>query len=157
MTEQANTGWGMTVSRRFDTEAQAKGAVDSLRQAGFIEQEISVWQQRDPAEYGNEDGLERTFEGFLGGAVIGGLVAMLLAIALTWAANERVDEELAAMAAIAGAVAGGIIVAIAVNILSRRISFSHPHEEEHRPGSVVTVQVGERESQAREVFDKLEA
>ncbi len=155
MTEQANSGWGMTVSRRFDTEAEANSAVDDLRQAGFIEQEITVWQQQGTIESPNEDAMARSVEGLLGGGVIGGLAAFFLTIAISWASNERTDEELAAIATIVGALAGALIVTASLTFLSRRISFSHPHEEHFVPGSVVTVQVGDREAQAREVFDKL--
>ena len=96
-----------------------------------------------------------TLEGFLGGGVIGGLGAFLLAIAISWADSNSVDEELAAIAAIVGALAGALITVVALTLLSNRISFSHPHEEHYVPGSVVTVQVGDREAQAKEVFDKL--
>ncbi len=155
MTEQGNTGWGMTVSRRFDTEAEANNAVGNLREAGFLEGEIRVWQQRKPAVTKGEDAMERIVEAFLGGGVIGGLGAFFIAIAFVWADSQKVDEEFAAIASLAGAIGGAIIAAIATSIISPRFAFSHPHEHHAGPGSVVTVSVGDREAQAKEVFDKL--
>ncbi len=155
MTEQANTGWGLTVSRRFDTEAEAKSAVDSLRQAGFLEGEIRVWQQRKPAASDNEDMLARTIEGLMAGGVIGGIGAFFFSIAISWAGNDGANEEASTIAALIGAIIGAIGVAAAVNVISPRFSFSHPHEEHAAPGSVVTVMVGEKEAQAKKVFDSL--
>lgn len=155
MTEQGNTGWGMTVSRRFDTDAEAKSAVDSLRQAGFLEGEIRVWQQRKAPVTNGEDTMARTMEGMLGGGVLGGVAAFFISIAFAWSENERTNEEASVIAAIIGAIAGAIILAIAVTIISRRFAFSHPHEAHVGPGSVVTVSVGTRESEAKQVFDKL--
>lgn len=155
MTEQGNTGWGMTVSRRFDTDAEAKKASESLREAGFLEGEIRIWEQHKPDVMNGEDAMERAMEGMLGGGVIGGVTAFFLATAITWTENERTSEEAAVVVAIFGAVAGAIILAIAVPLISRKYAFSHPHEHHAGPGSVVTVSVGDREAQAKEVFDKL--
>ena len=58
MTEQGSTAWDMTVSRRFDTPAEANSAVDSLKSAGFRDDQIRVWQHKD-APLSNEDRIER--------------------------------------------------------------------------------------------------
>lgn len=155
MTEQGNTGWGMTVSRRFDTDAEANSAASNLREAGFLEGEIRVWQQKRAAVTRGEDTFARTVEGLLAGGVFGGITAFFTYIAFVWADTQSVTEETAVIAALAGAIAGAIIIAIAVNIISRKFAFSHPHEAHVGPGSVVTVSAGDRESQAKEVFDKL--
>ncbi len=155
MTEQAASGWGMTVSRRFDTEAEANSAVEDLRQAGFLEGEIRVWQQKKPAVFGREDSMARIVEGLLAGGVVGGLGALFISVAFSWADSERTTEEFSVIATLIGAVAGAIIAAIGVSFISRKFAFSHPHEEHAGPGSVVTVSVGDREAQAKEVFDKL--
>lgn len=153
MREQANTAWGLTVSRRFESQSQAGGAVESLKQAGFREDEIRVWQQKGPAVMNGEDAMARTIEGILAGGVIGGLAGFFFTIAITWAGSESVTEETSAIGALAGAIAGAIILAIAVPIVSRKVAFSHPHEEHPGAGTVVTVTVGEREAEAKRVFD----
>ena len=153
MREQANTAWGLTVSRRFMDQSQANGAVDSLKKAGFREDEIRVWQQKEPAVNSREDAMARVIEGVLAGGVIGGLAVFFLTIAVTWAGSESVSEESAAIGAIIGALAGAIITGFAVTVISRRIAFSHPHEEHPGAGTVVTVTVGEREAEAKRVFD----
>lgn len=157
MTEQGNTAWGLTVSRRFDSPSEATSAVDSLRQAGFREEEIRVWQHRKSPALGNEDSLARTIEGLLGGGVIGGLAGFFFSIAISWAANDRTTEESSAIATLIGAVAGAIIVAAAVSVISRRFSFGHHDQGHGEPASVVTVTVGDRESEAKRVFDQLSA
>ena len=155
MIEQGNTGWGMTVSRRFDGPSEANGAVDSLRQAGFSEDEIRVWEHKKAAASTGEDTLARTVEGLLAGGVIGGLAGFFVTIAFTWTGSERVTEETSAAAALAGAVIGAVVVAIAVTFISRRFGFSHSHHPHSGPSSVVTVMVGDREDEAKQVFDKL--
>lgn len=156
MREQGNSAWGLTVSRKFETDAQARSAAESLRTAGFREEEIRIWQQRSPAAFSQEDTLARTFEGLMAGGVIGGLAGFFLTAAITWASSERVDMELPAIAALMAAVAGGIVTAMAVVVLSRRIRFQrHAHEAHHEPGTVVTVTVGDREAEARRVFDSV--
>ncbi len=155
MTEQGTSVWGLTVSRRFNTPDEASGATESLKQAGFSEDEIRVWQHKKVAAFSREDSFARIVEGLLAGGVIGGLAGFFVSIAFSWASNERVTEESSAGAALIGAVAGAIIVAISVAVISRRFSFSHPHETHGEPASVVTVTVGDRESEAKQVFDKL--
>lgn len=155
MTEQANTAWGLTVSRRFDSPSDADGAVGNLRESGFREDEIRVWQHKRVAVSANEDTMARFIEGMLAGGVIGGLGAFFISIAFNWSDGQRVTEENSVVAAIIGAVAGAVIVAIAVSIISHRFAFSHPHEVNREPASVVTVRVGDRETEAKQVFDKL--
>ncbi len=154
MTEQGS-GWGMTVSRRFNGAEDADSAVGSLRQAGFREDEIRVWQQRQSPGASGEDGLARVVEGILGGGVIGGLAGFFVTIAFTWTDSQRITEETSAAGALGGAIAGAIIVGLLVSILSRRYSFGHSHEHDSEPASVVTVMVGDREDEAKQVFDKL--
>jgi uncharacterized membrane protein YeaQ/YmgE (transglycosylase-associated protein family) len=157
MTEQGSNAWGLTVSRRFDTAAQAKNATENLRKAGFREEEIRVWQQKQMS-VSYEDSLERTLEGGLVGAVIFGLAGFFLTTALSWTDGNTIQEQATPLAAIASAVIGAIVVAIGVNIASTKIAFSHPHHvEPSEAPSVVTVTVGDREAQAKQVFDSLHA
>ena len=152
MRELGNNAWGLTVSQRFETAAHADGAVERLRQSGFREQEIRVWQhKRRAASY--EDRLARTLEGFLAGGVISAFAGFFLVIAISWTGNERMAMEAAAGLAVVIAVAGALVTAIAVNIISSRFSFSEHHETPSEPASVVTVTVGDREADARKVFD----
>ena len=44
-----------------------------LKKAGFREDEIRVWQQKEPAVNSREDAMARVIEGVLAGGVIGGL------------------------------------------------------------------------------------
>ena len=155
MTEQGNTAWGPTVSRRFDSPAQANGAADDLKQAGFREEEIRVWQHKKATASSREDSLARTVEGLLAGGVIGGLGGFFFSIAINWAGSERVTEENPAAAALIGAIVGAILVAVGVVVVSRHFSFGHHAEEHGEPASVVTVTVGDRESEAKQVFEKL--
>ena len=157
MTEQGNNAWGLTVSRRFDTAGKAKNAVEALRTAGFREQSIRVTQlKRLSAPY--EDRLERTLEGLMVGAVLFGLAGFFLGTALSWTGGNTITEEFTPLTTFAAAVIGAIVVAIGVNIASTKIAFSHPHHVEPAEApSVVIVTVGDREAQAKQVFDSLHA
>lgn len=155
MTEQGNTAWGLTVSRRFDSPAQATGAAADLKQAGFRDEQIRVWQHKKAAVSSREDSFARTIEGLLAGGVIGGLGGFFFSIAINWTGSDRVTEENSAAAALIGAIVGAILVAIGVTLVSRRFSFGHHAEEHGEPASVVTVTVGDRESEAKQVFEKL--
>ena len=152
MREQASNAWGLTVSRRFETAELAGGAVDRLRKSGFREEEIRVWQhKRVAASY--EDRLGRTTEGFLAGGVITAFATFFLVIAISWAGNERIAMETAAGFAVGIAVIGALITAIAVNVVSARFRFGEHHEAPAERPSVVTVTVGDREAEAKKVFD----
>lgn len=153
MTTEQSTAWGLTVSRRFANQEQADNAAASLKEAGFREEEIRIWHHKPAAVARGEDRMARTFEGILGGGVIGGLAGFFFSLAISWTASERTNEEAAAVAAIAGAVVGAVLVAIAVTIISPKFAFSHPHEIHGDPATVVTVTVGEREAEAKRVFD----
>ena len=151
MREQGNNAWGLTVSRRYDTADQASKAVDSLRQAGFREEEIRVWQhKKTTASY--EDRLARTAEGFLSGGFITGFLGFFLIIAVSWTGSENMDMEVAAAGAVIAAVAGALVTAILVNIISTKVAFSHPHHTPAEAPSVVTVTVGDREAEAKRVL-----
>lgn len=151
MREQGSNAWGLTVSRRFESAGQASRAVDDLRKAGFREEEIRVWQHSNlSAPY--EGRVGRTTEGFLAGGVIAGLLGFLLAVSIAWANSERIDMEVSAGAALIAAVAGAVLTAIAVNIISTKVAFSHPHHHPSEPPSIVTVTVGDREAEARRVL-----
>ena len=157
MTEQGNNAWGLTVSRRFDTAAQAKNAVDALRKAGFREQAIRVTQLKKLAA-AYEDRLERTLEGAMVGGVLFGLAGFFLGAALPWTGGTTIEEQATPLMAIAATAIGAVIVAIGVNIASTRIAFSHPHHiEPSEAPSVVIVTVGDQEAQAKQVFDSLHA
>jgi hypothetical protein len=152
MRDQGNNTWGLTVSRRFESVEHADGAVERLRQSGFREDEIRVWQhKRRASPY--EDRLARTFEGFLAGGVISAFAAFFVIIAFSWTGNEPIVMEFAAGAAVAGGIVGGLITAIAVNVISSWFSFSERHEVLADRPSIVTVTVGDREAEAKQVFD----
>lgn len=154
MREQGNNAWGLTVSRRFETATAATGAVQNLKQAGFRDEEIRVWQhKRNTVSY--EDRLARTFEALLGGAFIGAFIGFFVTVAYYEASNEpfaSIGMEDAFGIGLIAAVAGAIITAIATTIISPRFAFSHPHETPNEPPSVVTVTVGDRESEAKSAF-----
>lgn len=154
MREQGNNAWGLTVSRRFETATQATGAVSSLKQAGFREEEIRVWQHKSStASY--EDRLERIFEGMLGGAVISAMIGFFVTVAYYWANSEPIGSigmEDALGITLAATVIGAVVSGIAVTLISPRFSFSHPHPTPDELPSVVTVTVGDRESEAKKVF-----
>ena len=156
MQEQGSTGWGLTVSRRFDKRQQADQAVQQLKQTGFRDEQMRVWQHRNNS-FDQEDRLARTVEGLLAGGVIGGLLGLFFSAAISWAGSSTITEESVPGLAIGLAVGGAIFTAIGVNIVSRRFSFSHEHghESHDEPPTVVTVTVGDRAADARKVFDGL--
>ena len=157
MREQGSNAWGLTVSRRFETAEQAAGAADGLKQAGFREDQIRVWQHRRSGGSG-EDRLARTVEGLLAGGFISGLAGFFLGVAISWTGDDRIAMEAAAGYTVVSAAAGAIVTAIAVNLISTRFAFSHPHQEAPaEPPSVVTVTVGDRATEAKQVFDRRRA
>jgi hypothetical protein len=153
MREQG-AGLGMTVSRRFDSKQQAEHAVQQLRQAGFREEDIRVWQHKRLATP-FEDRLARTVEGILAGAVIFGLAGFFLTAAYTWAVSETIDEQLIIAVTAAAAAIGAVVIAIAVNIVSTRVSFSPGvgHAAPAEPPSVVTVRTSGKEADAKRVLE----
>ena len=152
MREQS-AGLGMTVSRRFGSKQQADSAVQQLRQAGFREEDIRVWQHKNLSP-GYEDRLARTAEGFLAGGVVFGLLGFFLTAAITWADSETIRMETPAGVAAVAAAIGAVIVAVAVNIVSTKFSFNpgHGHSAHGEPPSVVTVRTAGKEAEAQRVF-----
>ena len=143
MREQGSAGLGLTVSRKFDTRQQADGAVKQLRDAGFREEDIRVWQHKGN-KVGFEDRFARTMEGLLAGGVIAGLLGFFLTVSINWTAGDNIADETTAGATLVAAVAGAVVVAILVNIISTKVAFTHPHEvEPDVPPTVVTVRVGD--------------
>jgi hypothetical protein len=152
MREQGSAGLGLTVSRKFDSKQEADGAVKQLRDAGFREEDIRVWQMK---KHGGalEDRLARTMEGLLAGGVISALIAFFVTAAYNWREQTVISNETAPAAALIAAVAGAVLVAIIVNIVSTKYAFNrHPHEAHAEPASVVTVRAGDKEAQAKQVF-----
>ena len=151
--QEQGTGWGLTVSRRFDASEGADNAVQKLQDAGFREDQLRVWQQSPYAEDA-DDRLGRTAEGLLGGGFVSATLAMFLVTTYSWVSKSDISMELTAIAAVVAGVIGSIVGIAVVSILSTRYSFDRDrHEHSARAGTVVTVTVGDRETDARTVFD----
>jgi hypothetical protein len=153
MREQGASGLGLTVSHRFSTKQEADDAAKQLRSAGFREEDIRIWQHKKRS-LSSEDRLARTFEGFLAGGFIGGLISFFTTVASTWSENQDIADETTVGITVLGAVVSAVVVALIVNIVSTKFAFSHPHHvEPDEPPSVVTVRAGDKEDDARKVFD----
>ncbi|HQU46397.1 MAG TPA: hypothetical protein PK867_26555 [Pirellulales bacterium] len=145
----------------FDKVRMAQQAVEELREAGFMEQQIglvarSVEVTQIPAEPSKHD--EKVSEGALGGiltgAGLGGLWAIGIEVELLPALGELILGGFLSTlfaGAIAGAAAGGIVGALIAVGLSRREA--EHYEEAVKAGRiVVTVRSDDRYDEAIDIL-----
>ena len=140
-----------TVSRAFDSYAQARAAVDAVEKSGIPSKDVSIVANKYvSAEYADVDDVNKTAAGAgIGGAVGGGagLLAGLGMLAIPGLGPVVAAGWLASTAAVAagGAAAGGIVGAL-VDAGTDKEHAEVYSESVRRGGTLVTARVNDADA-----------
>ena len=152
---------GGTVVGLFDDQSAAERGIESLKDAGFSEQEIGVAvrdkrQQKDLTEGTGTQAAEGAAKGAMGGGVLGGLVGLLTGVGAL--AIPGIGPIIAG-GALASTLAGAGIGAAAGGLIGALVGMGVPEEDAkhfergfQQGGVLVTVLAGPDTDAAREVI-----
>jgi hypothetical protein len=152
---------GNTVVSLFQDQPSAEAAIQRLTAAGFLEQQIGVavrdrQQQQEIAEGTGTKAAEGAKTGAVGGGVVGGAVGLLASVGAL--AIPGIGPIIAG-GALASTLAGAGIGAAAGGLIGALVGMGIPEEDARhfeqgfqRGGILVTVEAGERSSEARQLL-----
>jgi Heat induced stress protein YflT len=157
---------GGTVVGMFGAQPSAERAIQSLKAAGFSEQQIGVavrdrTQQEAMTEATGTQAAEGAATGAMSGGVVGGVIGLLAGVGAL--AIPGIGPVIAG-GALASTLAGAGIGAAAGGLLGALVGMGIPEEDARHfergfqeGGVLVTVQAGSRSTEARQILYESEA